>query len=306
MYRLVFSADFGGQELSVMAAGSGDPIMCEALNTGSDLHSQTAVGLYGESHGVTLETARDPIPGLNGVTFRDRGKVWKFSSVYGKTVEGFAKMWNLPVEFVKKMQEGYRKRFPVLCAWIDAGGDQAELQQFSTLPNGAMRFVGGEGESAGARSSRRRQGGNYLVQGYSAVMTKIAIVNLDTRARNENLNLWASVPVHDELVGELEYHPECASGLFWADYDPKGVELKAAVAAAKAAKDKEAEGVAKKALSAYEAHVNDCCKAKCGPTDCAYHLKQVVGEVMVYAGDAILQGIVPATFDCKVARHWEH
>lgn len=272
-YGLIVSSDFSGQELSVMAALSEDPIMIHALNNGGDLHAEAAAGLFG----IDPADARKPIPNANGTTYRDRGKTAMFAQAYGKTAEGFAELWKMPLDEAKQMIANFQAKFNTLSNWLKVQGDLAETCQYAKLPIGAMRFVGGEGESNGAKNSRKRQGGNYMIQGSSSWMTRIAMIELDKTIRQQGLPLKLIASIHDELLLELEAAPACATR-----------QLKA----------KEAE------LTAAEAEA--ACKAHCNPHTCAHHLIEVVGAHMKAAGEALLTGIVPANFSTATARHWEH
>lgn len=272
-HGLIVSSDFSGQELSVMAALSEDPVMVNTLNTGGDIHAEAAAGLYN----IDPAQARQPIPGGNGATYRDRGKVLVFSLAYGKTAEGFAEMWKMPLEETKQLIANFQAKFSTLSNWLKVQGDLAEVCQYAKLPIGAMRFVGGDGESNSAKNSRRRQGGNYMIQGSSSWMTRIAMIELDKTIRQEGLPLKLIACIHDELLLELETAPDCATR-----------QLKAGEAT----------------LTADEAQA--ACEARCNPKTCAHHLIEVVGAHMQAAGEALLEGIVPANFSTAVARHWEH
>jgi len=273
LHGLVVSSDFSGQELSVMAALSEDPIMMETLNSGGDIHSEAAVGLFG----IELKDARQPIPNGNGATYRDRGKQTTFALAYGKTAEGFAEMWKMPLEETKTLIANFQARFQVLTDWLKVQGDLAETCQYSRLPIGAMRYVGGEGESTGAKNSRRRQGGNYMIQGSSSWMTRIAMIELDRTIRQRQLPLRLIASIHDELLLELDADPACPTR-----------QLKAGTSE----------------LTPEQAE--EACRQTCEPTRCAHHLVEVVGQHMQAAGETLLEGRVPANFSTAVARHWEH
>lgn len=270
---LIVSSDFSGQELSVMAALSEDPIMMNTLNTGGDIHAEAAAGLYN----IEVKDARQPIPNGNGATYRDRGKVLVFSLAYGKTAEGFAEMWKMPLEETKQLIANFQAKFSTLSDWLKIQGDLAEVCQYAKLPIGAMRFVGGDGESNGAKNSRRRQGGNYMIQGSSSWMTRIAMIELDKTIRAQQLPLRLVASIHDELLLELDAAESCPTR-----------QLKAGLS------------------TLNEAEAAAACAQTCEPRACAHHLIDVIGQHMKAAGEALLKGLVPANFSTATARHWEH
>lgn len=156
---LICSADFSGQELALMAAMSEDPEMCKILNEGGDLHGTAASGMFN----IPIEQVRDKVPGGNGETYRDRGKIVMFSLAYGKTAKGFAEQWGISESEAKKLIRGFEAKFPVLAKWLTYHGELATAQGFSRLSNGAMRFVGDLGIRD--KEAPDRAGKNFQIQG---------------------------------------------------------------------------------------------------------------------------------------------
>jgi DNA polymerase-1 len=284
--KVIASCDFSGQELSIMAALSQDPLMLKLLNEGGDIHAEAAASMFG----IDPAESRNPIPGQNG-TYRDRGKVMVFSTVYGKTDKGFADLWKISEAEAKKLTSGFKKRFHVLAAWIEEAGAKAEAQQFTVLPIGARRFLGGEGESAGAKNARKRAGGNTQIQGSGSWMTKIAMIELDRAILKGGLSMNLIGTIHDELLTEIEASPNCPSLKLQLGLDAQANELKAEQN--------------KEALKVHKADVEQRCHAGCG-NNCVVKSSALIGSVMKAAGDRILNHAVPAAFSSAIAQHWEH
>ena len=111
--KLVSSADLSGQELTVMAKLSGDQLMIKTINDGGDLHSEAAAGLFN----IDPKDARQPIPGLNGVTYRDRGKICVAAGTRVSTDHGM-----LPIEKVTPGMKAYTDQgLETVTAFIDNG-----------------------------------------------------------------------------------------------------------------------------------------------------------------------------------------
>lgn len=299
--RLMDSSDFAGQELAVMFALSGDPVGVKALNDGDDIHSISAAGMFG----IDPKDARQEIPGKGGMTWRDRGKIVMFKQAYGGTAEGFAADFKITLDEAKKLVRGFENKYSVLSKWLKTNGALAAAQNFATLPNGTMRFVGG-GSSKGDQASKVRAGGNFGVQGPSAVMSKVALVEIDKRIRTENLGIELVGFVHDEMLTTLQYDEVCKLGLFYRRNDARRAEIEARAAAAKKARDADAEKAAKNELEAYKTALVAACEVGCPGQHCAHRYETIVGECMVHAGRSILHDVVPAGFSSAVAPYWEH
>jgi DNA polymerase I-like protein with 3'-5' exonuclease and polymerase domains len=301
--KLVCSADFSGQELTVMAKLSGDPIMIKTINDAGDLHSEAAAGMFG----IDPKDARQEIPGLSGVTFRDRGKIVMFSLAFGKTAKGFATDWKMTETEAKKIVENFKKRFKVLSAWLEREGELGAAQSFSTLVNGAMRFVGG-GQARGDKGGATRAAANYQIQGLSSWATRIAMIELDRRITEEKLDIELSACIHDELLSVIGHWEGCPYATLRGGGYPEFEDITARIKAADKARDKAAEKAAKVEASAFEAGVISRCQTLCEGLQCAHHNEGVIGACMQLAADTILEGVVkpPEAFSIGTARFWKH
>jgi hypothetical protein len=178
------------------------------------------------------------------------------------------------------------------------------MQNFSTLPNGAMRFMGGEGANDAAKT---RMGSNFQIQGLSAWMTRIAMISLDRAILTGGVPLKLIGCIHDELLSMFRARAGCPSTILYRNEDVPTEELKIAFAAAKSEKDKVAEKQIEKALEARKTAVNLSCTDACqGHDDCAHGYEKFIGVHMKAAGDSILKEVVPAGFSVATARYWSH
>lgn len=301
---LMCSADFSGQELSVMAALSQDEIMINTLRNNGDLHSEAAAGMFN----IDPKDARQVKPGdTTGKTYRDYGKIVMFSLAYGKTAKGFASDWKIPEQDAQKIIDNFESRFSTLAKWLKHQGELGATQNWSRLPNGAMRFVGGAGGSELASSSAaRRQSANYQIQGISSWMTRIAMISLDKEIKEKNLNLKLVACVHDELLCTFAYWDECPYGLFCADQDKHAINLTSKLEAAKKAKNKEEEKEFEQQINVYVQELKSICKTTCEGHDCATMYEETIGFHMKRAGDIILNNVVPAGYSVATKKYWSH
>ena len=272
---LICSADFSGQELAVMAAMSGDPVMCEILNNGGDLHSEAAAGMFGipADEIKRQHDAKIKIPGSDD-TYRARGKIVMFSLAYGKTAKGFAEDWGISEKEAKKLIRGFEEKFSVLAKWLKYHGDLGVAQGFSRLENGAMRFV--NENAARDKDAAYRAAMNYQIQGLSSWMTRLAMIKLDQRIEQENLNMQLIACIHDELLVTFKVDDNCLLKPF-------------------------REGDGNKQLE--QEIIDSGC---CGLEDCVMRYEAIVGDCMTGAGDFFLKGRVPAGYSVATKKYWSH
>lgn len=286
------------QELTVMAKLSGDQLMIDTINNDGDLHSEAAAGMFG----IDPKNAREPIPGLSGVTYRDRGKIIMFSLAYGKTAKGFALAFGITEAEAKKLIAGFKKRFKALTDWLEYEGELAAAQGFSVLANGAIRFLGGDSD----RNGKTRQGANYQIQGLSSWATRRAMITLDEDIKVNNYPIWPSACIHDELLSTLRASIHCPYARWCLGLDETDKALKVEMKAAKEAKDKPAEKALEKAIEARRDQTKVECEPACEDRHCATRYHNVIGSAMKAGAVSVLEGVVKPGYDLKMAGHWSH
>lgn len=208
-YHMIGS-DFSGQELCIAAALSGDPLMCNILsqpeklpdgskNPDADLHSIAANGMFPE---VTVAEIAAGAKDAKGMKYRDYGKILNFSTIYGKTAEGYAKDWGIPVNDARKILKGYAKKFSVLWDWLErlsTTGEQTRLSLFpESFPEARYRFLNDNGKGDAGAISRAAK--NTPVQGTGAIMVKKSLIRLHREMKGSPCFLILTV--HDEIGSE--------------------------------------------------------------------------------------------------------
>lgn len=224
---VVHNCDYSAQELRVAAALSRDKAMLEAFiterdnpnltrqgddgqpieykNPLCDLHTVASLALFPHLGNVPLwelsQEVRKPSP--TGDTYRDIGKVFSFSVIYGAVAKSLAVDLKCSVLEATKFLDAYFGRFSGLKRWLT---NSAKLgRQHKWLENGIGRklFVY-EANNKGDENSVERKGPNALIQSLSADMMKIALSKIDERmqALNRETGLTGELiaVVHDEVV----------------------------------------------------------------------------------------------------------
>jgi len=217
----MIGSDFSGQELCIAASLSGDPLMCNILsqpdklpdgskNPDADLHSIAANGMFPE---VSIAEIAEGAKDAKGMKYRDYGKILNFSTIYGKTAEGYAKDWGIPVQQARTILKGYAKKFSVLWDWLERLSSEGEATRLSlfpeTFPEARYRFLNDNGKGDAGAISRAAK--NTPVQGTGAIMVKKSLIRLHREMKGSNCFLILTV--HDEIGSEapVDEAPEWTS-----------------------------------------------------------------------------------------------
>ena len=199
----MFSVDYSGQEIAVMAQQSKDPTLVKSLNKGYDMHLAIANKFY--HLGIPEEALSKQHADYEGYKAthdkaRGRAKRITFGLAYGKGAYGFAKDFGISEDAAQKIVDDYFKGIPLLGKAIQQA--HAELERsgvVTTLAGRKRHFVIEEGNQWQLERAKR-QAFNFLIQGFSADMIRAASINVHKRKQPFDWGLTAIMTVHDEVV----------------------------------------------------------------------------------------------------------
>lgn len=194
--HLLLAADYSQIELRIIASLAHDRHMLEAFNSGFDIHAATAAKIYG----IPMdEVSKDQ---------RRNAKSVNFGIVYGISAFGLADQLSIPRKEAAALIEEYFAQYPDIAAFIEQCKKFAREHGYARTLLGRRRYLPDiNSRNAVARSFAERNAVNMPIQGTSADMIKLAMVNIDRQLRQRNLNTRMILQVHDELVFDL-YRPE--------------------------------------------------------------------------------------------------
>ena len=188
-------ADYSQVELRVLAHMSGDKHMIEAFQNDIDIHSKTASQIFGVD--------------VNDVSSKQRSeaKAINFGIVYGKTDFGLSQDLNIPVPQAKAYIESYANYDKIKVFMDDAIKNATDNGYALTIFNRRRYIPEINSSNFMVRNQGKRFAMNAPIQGSAADIIKIAMVNVFTRLKDENLkdeNLKSRLilQVHDELIVE--------------------------------------------------------------------------------------------------------
>jgi DNA polymerase I len=204
-YKMI-TCDYSGQEVCVMAEQSKDDTLVNALRKGYDMHLAIANQFYNlgipaeslETTNVNYEMYKSKFKKQ-----RTQAKVITFGLAYGKGAFGFSKDFGITEEEAQKIVDDYFKGMPKLKKCIDE--THLELRK-----NGYVRSMAGrirhfdKNEQGYYPGTAFRQSFNFKIQGFSADMIRVAMVNVLTKKHPKEWELKAIGTVHDESIYQVK------------------------------------------------------------------------------------------------------
>lgn len=188
---LLVDADYSQIELRVLAHMAADPTMCDAFNTGVDIHSVTASQVFG-------------VP-LSEVTplMRSRAKAVNFGIVYGIGPHSLAEDIGVSYKEAKQYIDGYLAHYGAVAGFMQRLIDEAKEEGFAKTLWGRRRPLPElRTGNAITRGFGERVARNMPIQGTAADIIKVAMVQVWQKLREEFPAARLILQVHDELIVE--------------------------------------------------------------------------------------------------------
>ena len=186
---LIVSADYSQIELRIMAHLSCDSHLINAFKEGQDVHAITAAKIFG-------------IP-LEEVTADQRriAKTANFGIMYGISSFGLSQRLHIGRAEAKKIIEDYFANFPAISSFIEDTLTSARETGYVETIFGRRRYLPDITSKNGTvRALAERTAVNAPIQGTSADIIKMAMINVDRRLEKEGLRSRMVLQIHDELV----------------------------------------------------------------------------------------------------------
>ena len=207
----LISADYSQIELRILTHLSGEEVLVNAYQQGDDVHALTARLLL-DKEDITPEERR-------------LGKTINFGVIYGMGAQRFARETGVGQAQAKEFLSKYKQRYPKVFAFLELQERLAlskgyvetilgRRRPFPFDPNGLGRLLGKDplaidlevARRGGMEAQQLRAAANAPIQGSSADIIKVAMVQLHHKLESTGLAARLLLQVHDELV--LEASPE--------------------------------------------------------------------------------------------------
>jgi len=205
----LISADYSQIELRILTHLSGEEVLKNAYLTNEDVHSLTAKILF-EKDSIDADERRI-------------GKTINFGVIYGMGAQRFARSTGVSLIEAKYFLSKFKERYPAVFKFLENQERLALSQGFvETLlgrrryfhfnKNGLGRLLGTPPDEidlttarrAGMEAQQLRAAANAPIQGSSADIIKLAMIQLHSALRKTGLAAKILLQVHDELVLEVD------------------------------------------------------------------------------------------------------
>lgn len=191
--KIFISADYSQIDLRVLAHISGDAKLIEAFKRGEDIHSATAREVFDIPQDETLS---DDI--------RSAAKSINFGIVYGMSAFGLSKQLNISFGKAKEYIGGYFARYNGVKRWMEKIVEDAVKCGYVKTITGRIRYLPELSSSnAQIRASGERMAMNTPIQGTSADIIKIAMINIYNEIKDKSPDSLMLLQVHDDLLFEV-------------------------------------------------------------------------------------------------------
>jgi len=187
--HIILSADYSQIELRLMAHMSQDPSLCEAFINNEDIHTATAAKIFKVP---IAEVTREQ---------RSSAKTANFGMIYGISAFGLSQRLNISRTEAKELIDGYFGTYTGVKAYMDSCIANAREKGYVTTLLGRKRYLPDINSNNGTvRGLAERNAINAPIQGSAADIIKVAMIRINKRLKQENLQSKMIIQVHDELV----------------------------------------------------------------------------------------------------------
>jgi len=190
--HMLVSADYSQIELRLLAHFTEDAVLIEAFRQGQDIHTRTAMEVFGVD---AQEVDSD---------MRRMAKTVNFGIIYGLSAFGLAQRLHISNEEARAYIEGYFARYPRVKAYLDRIIAQAREQGYVTTLLQRRRYLPDiQHRNRTIREAAERTAINMPFQGSAADLMKLAMIRLYKQIQTEHLPCHMLLQIHDELLFEI-------------------------------------------------------------------------------------------------------
>ncbi|MCW7494347.1 DNA polymerase I [Leptospira sp. 2 VSF19] len=189
----ILSLDYSQIELRIMAHFANDPQMINAYKSGADIHKRTAAGIFGVPEDqVTTD-------------MRNKAKVVNFSVIYGVTSFGLSNNLKISRKEAKEFIEKYFATYKGVGTYMEEIVEFCKEHGYVETLLGRRRYLPDiHSKHKMASEAAKRVAINSPIQGTSADMIKLAMIQIDKKIKKESFRSKLLLQVHDELVFEVD------------------------------------------------------------------------------------------------------
>jgi DNA polymerase-1 len=188
----LLAADYSQIDLRALAHLSQDKSLLAAFRHDEDIHSATAAQVFGvEPSAVTPDMRRV-------------AKTVNFGVIYGMSDYGLEQATGLSREEAAHFIAAYFEKYPGVKQYLELTKEKARKEGHVQTILGRRRSIPEiNSQNRQVREAAERMAINMPVQGTSADIIKVAMINLDREMEKRQLKSKMLLQVHDELIFEV-------------------------------------------------------------------------------------------------------
>lgn len=192
---VMFAADYSQIELRVLAHISQDEKLIQAFREGADIHTKTAMDVFGVGENEVDSNMRRAAKAVN------------FGIIYGISDYGLSQNLNITRKEAATFITTYLDSFPGVKQYMDEIVATAKRKGYVTTLMNRRRYLPDiTSSNFNLRSFAERTAMNTPIQGSAADIIKKAMLEMNERLAEEQLQTRMLLQVHDELIFEAPLH----------------------------------------------------------------------------------------------------
>ncbi len=192
MGSYLLATDYSQIDLRCLAHLSQDKSLLDAFRHDEDIHSTTAAQVFGVK------------PSAVTVDMRRVAKTVNFGVIYGMSDYGLEQATGLSREEASQFITAYFEKYPGVKKYLESTKEGARKEGYVQTILGRRRSIPEiKSQNRQVREAAERMAINMPVQGTSADIIKVAMINLDGELAKRQLTSKMLLQVHDELIFEV-------------------------------------------------------------------------------------------------------
>ena len=187
-YKLV-SIDYSQIELRLLAHFSQDEALLEAFKNGVDIHLATSTILFGEEQAKAK---------------RSFAKSVNFGLLYGMGPKKLSEELGISSGEAKEIITNYFASFPTVKSFLEGIQERVKIDGYVETILKRRRIFDYESANGMQRAAFMRESVNTVFQGSAADLIKLSMNQIDSMIREEKLDAFMLLQIHDELIFEVK------------------------------------------------------------------------------------------------------
>lgn len=187
--KKLIGIDYSQMELRLLAHFTEDKVLVDAFNNNLDIHTQTAISLFGE---------------VDAASKRNIAKTVNFGLLYGMGAKKLSDTLGISSKEAKEIIEKYFETFPSVKGYFSAIVEQVKEMGYVETLLGRRRYFDFATATPMLKAAYEREAVNAVFQGSASDLIKLSMNAIDKRIREEGLRARMLLQIHDELIFEAD------------------------------------------------------------------------------------------------------